>query len=334
MTLTNDPANIYFASDLSSNVQENFINAFALATERFGSYPVQVMVVGTDRKAMIDLANTYCTLKEEANQLLHWSNKDDCVEDKIDEQASHRFPHYLRVGLDTIANNYSNSGAKGHNGGLEFGHHEFTWAYPIGLESKNSEGYNNEVIAVSHEYWHAFQKAHINPFVNCKGERCDIDRNIMESLDGGIVWGEGTAVFMENIYGQELEQRGILTGVKSLEKIYNNIYFSGSQEMEKCPGMSIKDITYQDPCRRAGYDWGMWASAYLAHKVKDPYVFETKYYPTLKETKDREETFQKTFGFSIEEFYSEFDVWITGPESERNIVIPSIEVGTGRAYYP
>ena len=333
MTIICEPAKIYFASDLSSNVQENFKYGVALAQERFGNYPTQIMVVGTDRDAMLDLANTYCTLKEEADQLWYFKDKDECIMVKTREDG-HDFPHYLRVGLETIEKNYPNSGAKGHNGGLEYGHHEFTWAYPVGLESTSAEGYNSEIIAISHEWWHAFQQAHINPLYNCDGNRCQFDGETLDSLMGPMSFVEGTAVFMEFIYGQELNGRGVLTGVRSMQQEYKNRYKNGEDDMQQCPGTSIRDITYQLPCRQAGYNWGLWASAYLAHKVKDPYVFETNYYPTLKETKDREETFQKTFGFSTEEFYSEFDIWIKGPESERNIVIPSIEVGTGRAYYP
>ena len=334
MTIICEPAKIYFASDLSSNVQENFKYGVALAQERFGNYPTQIMVVGTDRDAMLDLANTYCTLKEEADQLWYFKDKDECIMLKTREETGYDYPYYLRVGIETIENNYPNSGSKGHNGGLEYGHHEFTWAYPVGLESTSAEGYNTEIIAISHEWWHAFQQAHINPLYNCDGNRCQNDGETLDSLMGPMSFVEGTAVFMEFIYGQELNGRGVLTGVRSMQQEYKNRYKNGEDDMQQCPGTSIRDITYQLPCRQAGYNWGLWASAYLAHKVKDPYVFETNYYPTLKETKDREEAFQKTFGFSTEEFYSEFDSWIKGPESERNIVIPSIEVGTGRAYYP
>ena len=115
MTIIYEPAKIYFASDLSSNVQENFKYGVALAQERFGNYPTQIMVVGTDRDAMLDLANTYCTLKEEADQLWYFKDKDECIMVKTREDG-HDFPHYLRVGLETIEKNYPNSGAKGHNG--------------------------------------------------------------------------------------------------------------------------------------------------------------------------------------------------------------------------
>ena len=44
--------------------------------------------------------------------------------------------------------------------------------------------------------------------------------------------------------------------------------------MQQCRGTSIRDI-HPASLQASSYNWGLWASAYLAHKVKDPYVFET-----------------------------------------------------------
>ena len=329
MQFVNEPAEIYFATDLSNNVIENMTFGFELVQERFGKYPLEVLVVGLERAAMDELAYEYCIRKEEVGAL-DWLNRtiDQCVEYKESE-----LERYLDVGLTVIDKGYPNSGEKGHNGGIEFGRHEFTWSYPVGLESKSAEGYNDEIIAIAHEYWHAFQIAHIDAVDNCFENICDFNREKLNELMGPVSFVEGTAVFMEWIYGQELKEKEILTNVRPLEDLFSNRYRSGLEDMKKCPDKNIEDVTYEDSCRQAVYNLGPWTAAYLAYKVGNPYVFEEKFYPLLKELEDYDETFLQTFGISTDEFYADFKVWINSPASERNIVIPTgIGSPTGRFY--
>ena len=56
MQFVNEPAEIYFATDLSNNVKENMTFGFELVQERFGRYPLEVLVVGLERVAMEELA--------------------------------------------------------------------------------------------------------------------------------------------------------------------------------------------------------------------------------------------------------------------------------------
>ena len=64
MQFVNEPAEIYFATDLSNNVKENMTFGFELVQERFGRYPLEVLVVGLERVAMDELAYEYCIRKK------------------------------------------------------------------------------------------------------------------------------------------------------------------------------------------------------------------------------------------------------------------------------
>ena len=98
---------------------------------------------------------------------------------------------------------------------------------------------------------------------------------------------------MEWIYGQELQEKEILTNVRPLEDLFSNRYRSGLEDMKKCPDKNIEDVTYEDSCRQAVYNLGPWTAAYLAYKVGNPYVFEQKFYPLLKSLKTMKKHFYR-----------------------------------------
>ena len=61
-----------------------------------------------------------------------------------------------------------------------------TWSYRVGLESKSAKGYNDEIIAIAHNYWHAFQIAHIDAVDNCFENICDFNREKLNELMGPV----------------------------------------------------------------------------------------------------------------------------------------------------
>ena len=340
MTLVDYPAKLYFAGDIPTEVHGRVEYAFSIIQEKLGKYPVEIYFVGTDESEKDKLSNLFCTNREEAGNFdsndlrFNFQDFDDCM-NFIDERY---FSEYLRSGLETEQRGYQASGNKGHNGQFEQRYHLLVWSKPIGFEVENGEGYNIEFRGVFHEYWHVFQMAHMD-FYNCSDKNvrstCNFDFDSIDYLVGGTWLQEGTAVFKEiTILHEQIKIGNLKNTQGDIFQDFNNQYFDGQRAMEQCPGMSIRDIKYSDPCSQAVYGWGAWAAAYLTHKVNDPYVFENVYYPELKKLGDPELVFANTFGMTRDEFFADFDSWVYLSEDERKIVIPTVEENTGRLYYP
>ena len=334
------PAKLYFAGDIPTEVHSRVEYAFSIIQEKLGKYPVEVYFVGTDENEKDNLSNLFCTNREKAGNFdpndlhLNFRDFDDCM-NFIDERY---FSEYLRSGLETEQRGFQASGNKGHNGQAHQRYHLLVWSKPIGFEVENGEGYQIELRGVFHEYWHVFQIAHMD-FYDCSDKdvrsTCEYNFDPPDYLIGGTWLQEGTAVFKEITILLEQIKIGNLNNIQvDILQEFNNQYFDGQRVMEQCPGMSIRDITFSDPCRRAVYGWGAWAAAYLTHKVNDPYIFENVYYPELKKLGDPELVFANTFGMTRDEFFADFDSWIYLSEEERKIVIPTVEENTGRLYYP
>ena len=302
MTLVDYPAKLYFAGDIPTEIHSRVEYAFSIIQEKLGKYPVEVYFVGTDESEKDNLSNLFCTNREEAGNFdpndlqFNFQDFDDCM-NFIDERY---FSEYLRSGLETEQRGYQASGNKGHNGQFEQRYHLLVWSKPIGFEVENGEGYNIEFRGVFHEYWHVFQMAHMD-FYNCSDKdvrsTCNFDFDSIDYLVGGTWLQEGTAVFKEiTILHEQIKIGNLKNTQGDIFQDFNNQYFDGQRVMEQCPGMSIRDITYRDPCSQAAYGWGAWAAAYLTHKVNDPYIFENVYYPELKKLGDPEIVFANTFG--------------------------------------
>ena len=88
-----------------------------------------------------------------------------------------------------------------------------------------------------------------------------------------------------------------------------------------CPGVQMKDLTYDNSCNQASYDLGAWAHAYLASKFGHEVLLDT-FYPNLEEL-GWEETFLKAYGMTPEAFYAEFDTFLELPLSEQLAILPS-----------
>ena len=337
-TKIEDPASLYFSGDISTEVQQRMASAFSLIQERLGKYPTEVYVLGTNQEEKDNLASVYCQNRENAGDIglkSEYKNKQDCL--SFINRPDHGFGHYLEKGLEAEVRGAKCTIGAGHNGQIQMNFHLLVWSKPMGYNDLQSPGYNCEFSLVFHEYWHVFQIAHTDPFI-CQGEgtekNCRFDGQLQEKLLGGVWLQEGTAVYRQHTFQEEQFKIGNMQNSDTtLAQILHNKYISGQQAMQECPSISLENISYSDPCSQAAYDWGAWAAAYLAYKVGDPYIFENKYYPTLKLTKDEILAFESTFGYSRQEFFEEFNAWIYSPENERNKVIPIAQEGTGKLYY-
>ena len=89
------------------------------------------------------------------------------------------------------------------------------------------------------------------------------------------------------------------------------------------PNIKMKDIVseghplYED---RINYELGAWCYAYLINRVGDPDVVLEVFHPNVDEL-GWEGAFYKAFGLTPEEFYEEFDLFLTLPYSEQKLVL-------------
>ena len=71
---------------------------------------------------------------------------------------------------------------------------------------------------------------------------------------------------------------------------------------------------------RINYELGAWCYAYLINRVGDPDVVLEVFHPNVDEL-GWEGAFYKAFGLTPEEFYEEFDLFLTLPYSEQKLVL-------------
>ena len=106
------------------------------------------------------------------------------------------------------------------------------------------------------------------------------------------------------------------------EKMRNKMNIGKIVKEENCPTNKLNEFTYQF-CNQAGYELGAWGVAYLTNKVNNQNVLLDTFYPNLKEL-GFEATFNLAFGYSTEEFYNEFDTFLSLPIEEQLEIIPDI----------
>ena len=87
-----------------------------------------------------------------------------------------------------------------------------------------------------------------------------------------------------------------------------------------CPGIPLKDLTYENHCDNVHYDVGAWAVAYLASKFGHDALYST-FYPNLGQL-GWEETFLTTYGMTSDQFYIEFDEFLELTLSEQLAILP------------
>ena len=96
----------------------------------------------------------------------------------------------------------------------------------------------------------------------------------------------------------------------------------GGKEMldRECPGMSIADITYADPCSYSAYEFGAWGHAYLQHLAGEEALLEI-FHPVVEEL-GWEVAFERAFGMTPEIFYIQFETFLERPLSEQLAILP------------
>jgi len=243
-------------------------------------------------------------------------HQSDC-ERKHGPDGNHGFYSYWELGSDSVASGRP-SGSAGLNGDRQWGIHFFTSSLPVGLTDYFEVNGLNEQKTLHHEYFHGVQHAHIYTK----------DRNQRDKLLGPVWFNEGAAEYMAHVALKE----GRASGLIDLVKTEGRWSFEFEEEMGykmqawernslTCPGLKLKDMTYQNSCNNSSYDLGTWAHAYLANKYGATVLLNT-YYPMLNDVSDWEEAFVATYGISSDEFLAEFDEFLKLSLSEQLEILP------------
>jgi hypothetical protein len=86
--------------------------------------------------------------------------------------------------------------------------------------------------------------------------------------------------------------------------------------------MALVDIDYSDPCSYAAYELGAWGIAYLHSMSSDDRLVDV-FYPRL-DAVGWESAFEEAFGMTSDQFYADFEVFLTLSRDEQLAILPPL----------
>ena len=299
---------VFCASDLSIELCGWVTSALLAAIMEWGNYgPVEYWVLGIDVTAAEKLTEVNCQRRDDRKQ---W-NMNDCMR-QHSPSGDYGFESYRKIGADAVAAGRP-SGNAGLNGARDWGIHYFTSSLPVGFTDYFEVPGTEEQKTIFHEYFHAVQ--HANIYTE--------DYRKRDELLGPVWFNEGGAEYMAQYGSRKARLSGTLQQVNVEGRwpfvFEDNMEWKMTDTLDKmrsvCPGVPLKDLTYENNCHNAHYDAGAWAHAYLASKFGHDVLLDT-FYLNLEEL-GWEETFLRTYGMTSDAFYVEFDAFLELPRSEQ-----------------
>ena len=322
--ISNYSPEVFCATDLPDLVCPSLTSSLIAAMIEWGSFSnVEYWILGSDKDAAKNLTDINCDRRNTTEALVYSGPQMPmkyCLE-KHGPSGDHGFDSYRKLGEDGI-NLGQPMGSMGLNGDRHWGIHYFTSSIPFGFTDyfPFSSGSGDQKGAF-HEYFHAVQQSYI--------QTTDMDKR--DDLSGLVWFIEGGAEYMAQVKYFEAISSGIIQPINvdgpdrdpfEFKENMKNYMLGGKDNVKyNCPGSTIKDFSYQNSCNGAGYDLGAWAIAYLENKAGENSLTNT-FYPNLDEL-GWEKTFTLTYGMSSEEFYSEFETFLTLPITEQMKILPT-----------
>jgi hypothetical protein len=206
---------------------------------------------------------------------------------------------YWEIGANALSSRNSRMDA-GHNGGFDWGIHNFSSSLPLGLENKLGNSGADDQKVIMHEYFHAIQHAHVRSI--------KFQRNV---LLGPVWFMEGGAEYMASATYTKLVSEKKLNRINNgrnkydFRKAMKRKFEQAKKDNYQNDCISqMANTNYDGPCRKFFYDGGAWAIAYLIDQTNPDILLKT-FYPNL-ESLGWEGAFQKSFQKSSDAFYSEF----------------------------
>ena len=272
-------------SDDSVQVVEDGIRA---GEDYLGSYgPLRVYVIGTDVDAAHIVAEDFCSW---AYGGVSGYNYEYCVES---DQG---------VEIREIAEYAGSNAFAQHSRQLEAPNQSFVIGNPLQFES----GLGSKIAI--HEYVHIYQNA-----------------NKVDENDFGLpLWlEEGSAEFLALYLGQKegwadyrMAMAEALESAKDLKERYPDI---GIQDIETSESRdALKSIC--DCTGMLQYETGQWATAWLVNRTSLD-IFYKSYIPDIVELGGHG-SFEKHFGLTVQEFYGEFDEFMSSRTGNQSAILP------------
>ena len=317
---------IYFASDIDPITRDRVRITVAAAEEMWGPVPnLEIWVPGLDTAAALTLRDEFCAIRKETK-----TENSDC-EFKADKNV-YEFSKFVLE---------SQKAAKSTD---EFGptayFHRFSTSggyivlpYPNGLATRWPVPAELDQITIFHEYLHAVQERVRNiakpkltkEDVSMTGWMLEAYEMLLKGEQDEPRWlSEGLAVFLSEYHVPRLRLDGKLDRASDRGAIDPN-------ELPSIWGFmrdkwrEIQDFKKEDPSltlensgdstfARAPYMYGAWAIQYLKQE-KGMDVFLSEFYPAIRDL-GWEAAFKQTFGRTVDQFYREFDRFLSKSDDE------------------
>jgi tetratricopeptide (TPR) repeat protein len=275
-------------SDLSNDSVRVVEDGIRAGEDYLGTYgPLRVYVIGTDIQAAHIVAMDFCSW---AYGGVNGFNYEYCV---ASDQG---------IEIREIAEYAGSNAFAQHSRNLETPNQSFVIGNPLQFES----GLGSKIAI--HEYVHIYQNA-----------------NKVDEKDFGLpLWlEEGSAEFLALYLGQKKGWADFRTSMTEALR-------SAKDLKERHPDIGIQDIETSESrdalrsiCDCTGmlqYETGQWATAWLVNRTSLDSFYKS-YIPDIVELGGHG-SFEKNFGLTVQEFYGEFDEFMSSSTGNQLAILP------------
>ena len=321
----------FFANDIPDKIIQGTKASFLEAIDEFGNWgPTELWVSGTSFEAIEEMADIYCARRIERFQCEFGEN--DCpytlssckqyalypqfgsdlitsYVENINPEEGRGFEYYRKKSVMTVENNYGTGWGKSLNGKREWGFKIFNFSLPVGF-SEAGYNYDYEKVNVFYEYFHALQESALPD--DALGETYEFG----EDTRRGPHWFySGASTYYAEYAVRKRDSNHNLNSLK--ERIEQQFGYA------MCEDVKLSDLTPESDCFLMKFYWGMPAIGYLLNRVNNQNAIVETFYPNIYEL-GFQGAFELTFGFSVQEFYNEWEIYLNLPMEERLEIIPDI----------
>jgi hypothetical protein len=317
---------IYFASDIDPMTRDRVRITVAAAEEIWGPVPnLEIWVPGLDTAAALALRDEFCAIRKATK-----TESSDC-EFKADKNV-YEFSKFV-LESQKAAKSTDEFGPTAYFRRFSTSGGYIVLPYPNGLATRWPVPAELDQITIFHEYLHAVQERVRNiakpkltkEDVSMTGWMLEAYEMLLKGEQDEPRWlSEGLAVFLSEYHVPRLRLDGKLDRASDRGAIDPN-------ELPSIWGFmrdkwrEIQDFKKEDPTltlensgdstfARAPYMYGAWAIQYLKQE-KGMDVFLSEFYPAIRDL-GWEAAFKQTFGRTVDQFYREFDRFLSKSDDE------------------
>ena len=317
---------IYFASDIDPMTRDRVRITVAAAEEIWGPVPnLEIWVPGLDTAAALTLRDEFCAIRIETK-----TESSDC-EFKADKNVYEFSKFVLESQKAAKSTEEFGPTAYFHRFSTSAGY--IVLPYPNGLATRWPVPAELDQITIFHEYLHAVQERVRNiakpkltkEDVSMTGWMLEAYEMLLKGEQDEPRWlSEGLAVFLSEYHVPRLRLEGKLDRASDRGAVDpNELPSIWGFMMDKW--REIQEFKKEDPAltlensgdstfARAPYMFGAWAIQFLKQE-KGMDVFLNEFYPAIRDL-GWEAAFKQTFGRTVDQFYREFDRFLSKSDDE------------------